>query len=83
MANTKQKTAAEAVATPATKVASTADTLTDFQKSVFTADEFANMSKQFNTTPDIVKAALKIAGVTETSFYEAEKIITKFKNKEV
>lgn len=79
MASTKVKTAAE----PTTNKASTADTLTDFQKSVFSADEFANMSRKFNTTPDIVRAALKIAGVTKTSFYEAEKIITKFKSKEV
>lgn len=78
MASNKEKTAAE----PTTKKAS-AENLTDFQKSVFTADEFANMSSKFNTTPDIVRAALKIAGVKETSFYEAEKIIKEFKNKEV
>ena len=78
MASTKAKTAAEP-----TNKATTADTLTDFQKSVFTAEEFANMSKKFNTTPDIVRAALRIAGVKETSFYEAEKIIKNFKSKEV
>lgn len=78
MASNKAKTAAE----PTTKK-ETAETLTDFQKSVFSAEEFANMSRKFNTTPDIVRAALKIAGVKETSFYEAEKIITNFKSKEV
>lgn len=60
-----------------------ASKLTDLQKSIFTSDELVKMSNKFNTSPDIVKAALKVNRVTETSFYNAEKIIKNFRTKEV
>lgn len=51
--------------------------------SVFTVAEFANMSNMFDTTPDVVTAALRVANVTETDFLTAKRIIKNFKNKEV
>ncbi len=53
------------------------------ENSFFTAEEFASMSKQFNTTADIVRAAFKMAGKDSASYGEAEKIIADFKNQKV
>lgn len=53
------------------------------KNSVFSADEFAEMSKQFNTTADIVRAAFRVAGITSATYGEAEKIIATFKNQKV
>ena len=59
----------------------TKTTLSELQQSVYTADEFARMHKKFNTTADIVKVALKMAGKDRCSYAEAEKIIKKFLSK--
>lgn len=53
-------------------------TLSEFQQSVYTPDEFAAMSGKFNTTADIVKAALVTAGKKSCTFAEAETIVKKF-----
>lgn len=53
------------------------------KNSVFTAEEFAGMSKQFNTTADIVRATFKVAGITSTTYGEAEKLIADFKKQKV
>lgn len=52
--------------------------LTELQQSVYTADEFAAMADKFNTTADMVKTALTLAGKTRCSYAEAETIIKKF-----
>lgn len=52
--------------------------LTELQQSVYTDDEFAAMADKFNTTADMVKTALRLAGKTRCSYAEAEKIIKKF-----
>lgn len=57
---------------------STKTPLSELQQSVYTADEFAEMHSKFNTTADIVKTALKMAGKVRCSYAEAEKIIKKF-----
>ncbi len=79
MSTTKAKNSDEAV----NSVKASQSQLSDFQKSVFSSDEFASMSEKFDTTPDIVKTALRLAGVNRTTFFEAEKIVKKFKTKEV
>lgn len=51
---------------------------------VYTAAELAKASESiFGYSPDIVTAALRVAGVTATTVAEAEKIIKEFANKEV
>lgn len=52
--------------------------LSELQQSVYSADEFATMHSEFNTTADIVKTALRLAGKDRCTFVEAEKIIKKF-----
>lgn len=52
--------------------------LSELQQSVYTADEFAVMADKFNTTADMVKTALTMAGKTRCSYAEAETIIKKF-----
>ena len=52
--------------------------LSELQQSVYTADELAAMCKQFNTTADIVKTALKREKKDRFSFAEAEKVVKNF-----
>lgn len=52
--------------------------LSELQQSVYTADEFASMSGNFGTNPDMVKTALKLANKERCTYAEAEKIIKKF-----
>lgn len=52
-------------------------------ESVYTADELAKNHKAFNTSYEIVTIALRMAGKTAATFSEAQKIIDKFKTKEV
>ncbi len=52
-------------------------------ESVYTAEELANNHKAFNTSYEIVTVALRLAGKKAATFTEAEKIIEKFKTKEV
>jgi hypothetical protein len=50
----------------------------------YTAAELAKAAKKvFKTSPDIVTAALRMAGVTSATVAEAEDIIKKYANKEV
>ena len=51
--------------------------------SVYTAEELANNHNAFNTSYEIVTVALRLAGKKAATFTEAEKIIEKFKTKEV
>ena len=52
-------------------------------ESVYTAEELANNHMAFNTSYEIVSVALRQAGKKEFTFTEAQKIIEKFKTKEV
>lgn len=50
----------------------------------YTVDEFAVAPQSVGTnSPDIVRAAFKVAGVTEATTEKAKEIVNKFKNKEV
>lgn len=71
MANVKNTKATE------TGVASQAS------ESVYSAEELAKNHKAFGTSYEIVVIALKKAGKTAATFAEAQKIIDKFKTKEV
>lgn len=51
--------------------------------SVYTASELADNYKAFKTSREIVVVALRLAGKKTATFAEAEKIIERFKNKEV
>ena len=51
---------------------------------VYTAEELAQVSDRvFETSPEIVIAALRVAGVKSATIAEAGKIIKEFANKEV
>lgn len=53
-------------------------------ESLYTADELVACAKQvFHASPDIVRAALRLAGVTKTTQKEAAKIVEAFRKKEV
>lgn len=52
-------------------------------ESVYTAEELAKNHKAFGTSYEIVAVALLKAGKTAATFSEAQKIIDKFKTKEV
>ena len=54
------------------------------QESEYTVAEFAAVADAvFHATPDIVTAALKVAGVTKTTKSAAIDIVEKFRKKEV
>lgn len=55
------------------------------QEPEYTVEEFAANPSVFGEaiSPDIVTAALRVAGVKKTTKSEAEKIINKFRSKEV
>ena len=72
----KKETAAATVATePKT---AKKETLTELQRSVYTADEFAARHTEFGTTADMVKTALVLAGVKSCTHAEAMKIVKSF-----
>lgn len=53
-------------------------------ESKYGIEELAAAAKEaFGTSAIVVRAALKLAGKTEYTLEEAEKIVNKFKNKEV
>ena len=52
-------------------------------ESVYSAGELADNYKLFKTSREIVIVALRLAGKKEATFPEAQRIIEKFKNKEV
>lgn len=53
-------------------------------ESKYGIEELAAAAKDaFGTSAIVVRAALKLAGKTEYTLAEAEKIVNKFKNKEV
>lgn len=52
--------------------------------STYTVDEFAAAPKSLGvTSPDIIRAAFKVAGKTEATLEEAKKLVLDFKKKEV
>lgn len=63
----------------------TAETVQEAPKEPeYTVEEFAaNAVSVFGAAPDIVTAALRVAGVTKTTKSAAEKIIEQFRKKEV
>lgn len=53
-------------------------------ESLYNVDELAACSRQvFKTSPDIVRAALRLAGVTKTTQKKASTIVEAFRKKEV
>lgn len=52
-------------------------------ESVYTAAELADSHKAFGVNREIVVVALRLAGKKTATFAEAQKIIEKFKTKEV
>jgi len=53
-------------------------------ESVYNASEFTSAARvKFNTSPDIVAAAFKVAGKTEATLTEAQKIVQEFLKREV
>ena len=61
----------------------TAEKTTAYE-SKYGIDELATAAKDaFGTNAIVVRAALKLAGKTEYTMSEAEKIVNKFKSKEV
>lgn len=52
-------------------------------ESVYTAEQLAGAHKTFDTSYEIVKTALKLAGKDKATITEAKNIIENFKNKEV
>lgn len=53
-------------------------------ESQYTVQELAAAAKQvFHTNPDIVTAALRMAGITKTTQKEAAKIVEAFRKREV
>lgn len=52
-------------------------------EAVYTAEELAENHNAFNASYGIVATALRQAGKEKATFSEAERIIEKFKNKEV
>lgn len=51
---------------------------------VYTAGELARAAEQvFGVSPDIVTAAMAVAGIKAATIAEAEKVIKEFANKEV
>ena len=75
MANSAKTKAAVVKETPAKQVQPV--------ESIYTAEELANNHKAFNAPYEIVAVALRLAGKKTATFSEAEKIIDRFKNKEV
>lgn len=53
-------------------------------ESLYTAEELAAAAGTvFHTTPDLVTAALRVAGVTKTTQKEAARIVEAFRKREV
>ena len=52
-------------------------------ESVYSVDELTRAAETLCATPDIVKTALRMKGVTETTVSEAKRIVAKFKKREV
>lgn len=74
-----KKEAAAAIVTAEPKIETAKkETLTELQRSVYTADEFAARSTDFGTTADMVKTALSLAGVKSCTHAEAMKIVKTF-----
>lgn len=76
MATSEKKVVAEAVKeSPAVR--------SQVNESVYTAEELASNHKYFKTSYEVVAVALRMAGKKTATASEAEKIIEKFKNREV
>lgn len=59
------------------------DVAVQASESVYSAEELAKNYKVFGTSYEIVAVALRLAGKTAATVTEAQKIIDKFKSKEV
>ena len=59
------------------------ETKTVVAESVYSREELAKSHKAFNASYEIVDVALRLTGKDEATFTEAQKIVEKFKNKEV
>lgn len=67
----------------ANKTSST-DTAAATAESLYTVDELAAAAKDvFHTSPDIVKAALRLNGVQKTTQREAARMVEAFRKMEV
>lgn len=67
----------------ANKTSST-DTAVTTAESLYTVDELAAAAKDvFHTSPDIVKAALRLNGVQKTTQREAARMVEEFRKMEV
>lgn len=64
-------------------VATKPDVAAQVNESVYSAEELAKNHKAFGTSYEIVVIALRQAGKEAATFTEAQKIIEKFKTKEV
>lgn len=53
------------------------------KESVYTVEELIANFRAFKTSKEIVSVAMRLAGKKSATFAEANKIIDKFKNKEV
>lgn len=70
--------------TSAAKTAAPETAATPEVESTYSVDELTACAQQvFQASPDIVKAALRLAGVTKTTQKEAAKIVAAFRKKEV
>lgn len=56
---------------------------TQTPESIYTAEDLAKNHKSFGTSYEIVAVALRQAGKKAATFSEAQKIIDKFRSKEV
>lgn len=53
-------------------------------ESVYSVDELADAARDmFGTSPDIVRAALRMADMTESTVSAAKELVEKFRHKEV
>lgn len=66
-----------------TTAAKETNVVTRTPESVYTAEDLANNHKAFGTSYEIVAVALRQAGKKAATFTEAQKIIDKFRSKEV
>ena len=62
---------------------STAAKTAESAESLYTVAELAACAQIFGTSPDIVTAAMRVAGVKKTTQREASRIVEAFRKKEV
>ncbi|MBQ9347989.1 MAG: hypothetical protein IJT94_11750 [Oscillibacter sp.] len=52
-------------------------------ESVYSVDELVNASELFGVSPDVVRTALRVAGITKATVSAAKDQVDKFRKKEV